>query len=753
LSRLPSFRFDLDVIPRFSLGRPGCLVRDPRTQNVFEFGAQEQFLIRLLDGVTPHEEILRRHADEFGAPLSQAHLDAFVRQLARQGLLEAEGCPRLPWRTLPEILAPEEFIVEANVSFGGGDRFLGFLAKLSGWIFSRPMQWLGAGVILFALATLFEGWPRFTSAIASKWGPQFFITMIIPSSLFLRSLRSIVQGVHCRARGGHVRAIGVTFLYYLLPSIYCDWWNDVVWIRSKSERFQRLASGLYLQALLWAVAMIGWRYSVPGTWPATLWLAATLAAALNFILANVNPLVQMEGYLILMNWLEVPRLRERANALFGAWLYLRPDPEPIRKDARRWFILYGGLAFAYVLFMIGLHLYFTWTWLTSSLQGPGAILCAAIVAYAFQKPILSYLGSLAPVRWLLDHDHPWRLRLTLVGAAAATSWALLLPYPYTTGGPMELRPVTHIDVRTDIEGLVEKVLVHEGDWVEKGQPLARLSMREKERNLESATGQLEEARAQLHLLEAGPRSEAVASARAAVRTAETASDFSRSRAARMLDLRRRNLVSPQEMENALAMRDLDGQKLEEARAHVQLVSSGARKEAVEALRAQVKSLQVVADDDATDVAHTTIASPVSGRVVTPHIDQLAGTYLEPGRRDLIAEIEDGRTVRAEVAVPEETISEVHLGAGVRLHAWAYLDRTFEGRVVSIAPVAAETDSSSPQPGKVAVRVLTEIANPEGLLKSDMTGYAKIAASRRPVWRVLFDPLVRFVMVEVWSWIP
>jgi putative peptide zinc metalloprotease protein len=318
---------------------------------------------------------------------------------------------------------------------------------------------------------------------------------------------------------------------------------------------------------------------------------------------------------------------------------------------------------------------------------------------------------------------------------------------------MELRPVTRLEVRTDIEGQVEKVLVHEGDWVEKGQPLARLSMREQERNLEEAQGQLEAARAQLQLLEAGPKSEAVASAQASVRTAETASDFSRTRALRMIDLRRRNLVSPQEMENALAIRDLDAQKLEEARVHQKLVSSGARKEAVEALRAQVKGLQAVADDDATDVAHTTIASPVSGRVVTPHIEQLAGTYLKPGRRDLVAEIEDGRTVRAEVAVPEETIGEVTLGAGVRLHAWAYHDRTFEGRVVSIAPVAAETDPSSPQPGKVAVRVLTEIANPEGLLKSDMTGYAKIAASRRPVWRVLFDPLVRFIMVEVWSWIP
>jgi multidrug resistance efflux pump len=753
VSRLPSFRFDLDVIPRFSQGRPGCLVRDPRTQNVFEFGAQEHFLIRLLEGVTAHEEILRRHADEFGAPLQQAHLDAFVRQLARQGLLEAEGCPRLPMRTLPEVLAPEEFIVEKSFSFGGCDRSLGFLARLFGWAFSTPMQVLGGGAILFALAILVEDWTRFTTATGSQWGPQFFITMIIPSSLILRSVRSIVQGVHCRARGGHVRAIGVTFLYYLLPSIYCDWWNDVVWIRSKSERFQRLASGLYLQAILWAVGMIGWRYALPNTWPAKLWLAATLAAALNFVLANVNPLVQMEGYLILMNWLEVPRLRERANALFGAWLYLRPDPEPVRRSARRWFILYGALAFAYVLFMIGLHLYFTWTWLTSSLQGPGAILCAFIVCYAFQKPILSFLGSLTAVRWLVDSTHPWRLRLALSLTTAVALWALLLPYPYETGGPMALRPVTHLEVRTDIEGLVETVLVHEGEWVEAGQPLARLSMRVQERNLQAAQGQVDAARAQLRLLEAGAKSEAVASAEAAVRTAETALDFSRALAARMLVLRRADLVPPQALENALAMRDMDGQKLEEARAKVTLVSSGARKEAIEALKSQVSSDEAMAANDATDLAHTTITSPVGGRVVTPHIEELAGTYVKPGQKDLIAEIEDGRIVRAEVQVPESSIADVQVGAAVRLHTWAYHERTFEGRVVSIAPAAAATDSGSPEPGMVAVRVLTEIANPDGLLKSEMTGYAKIASARRPVWRVLSDPLTRFVMVEVWSWIP
>jgi putative peptide zinc metalloprotease protein len=753
VSRLPSFRFDLDVIPRFSQGRPGCLVRDPKTQNVFEFGPQEHFLCRLIDGVTPHEEVLRRHADEFGAPLSQAHLDAFVHMLARQGLLETEGCPRLPWRTIPEVFAPEEFIVEKSFSFGRCERFLNVLARLFGWAFSTPMQWLGGGVILFGLSILFYQWSRFTGATASQWGPQFFLTMIVPSSLVLRSIRSLVQGVHCRAQGRTVRAIGVSFLYYLLPSIYCDWWNDVVWIRSKQERFERLASGLYMQALLWAVTLIGWCYSAPMGTPATLWLAASLAAALNFVLANVNPLVQMEGYLILMNWLEVPRLRERANALFGAWLYRRADPEPVRRAPRRWFILYGGLSFAYVLLLISLHVYFTWTWLTGSLEGPGAILFFFIVLYVFQKPILSLIGSLRAVRWLLDAAHPWRLRLSLGGTAAVTAWVLLLPCPYETGGPMAMRPVTRLDVRTDIAGLVEKVVVREGDWVEAGQPLVRLSMREQERNLEKAQGELDAARAQLRLLQAGPKDEAVASAQATVSSAATASDFSFNRASKMIDLRKQNLVSPQDLENALAERDLDGQKLEEARAKLQLVSSGARKEAIEALEDQVRSLEAVAANYAVDVAHTTITSPVSGRVVTPHLDELAGSYVQPGEQDLIAEIEDGRTVRAEVAVPEARIADVQVGAGVRLHTWAYHDRTFEGRVVSIAPIASETDAASPLPGTVAVRVLTEIANPEGLLKSDMTGYAKIVSSRRPVWRVLFEPFIRWVSVEVWSWLP
>jgi putative peptide zinc metalloprotease protein len=390
-------------------------------------------------------------------------------------------------------------------------------------------------------------------------------------------------------------------------------------------------------------------------------------------------------------------------------------------------------------------------------------------------PFLAVLGSApqsAPAPILKPRTRPyrrlfrWALALGITGAVVAAGF---IPYPYHAGGAFMILPMTRVEVRTELEGLVEAVLVHEGEWVEAGQPIARLSLRVHERNLEAAQGQLDEARAQLLLLEAGPTAEEVESAETAVRTAQTAAAWSRARADRYVQLRKDHLVSDQDFENALRQRDVDAQALEEARANLNLVSSGARKEQLEALRAQVKSLQAVADNYKTDVAHTTVTSPISGHIVTPRIEELAGTYLKPGQRDLIAEIEDGRTVRAEVEVPEEDIADVKVGSEVTVVTWAFHQQSFKGKVARIAPVAAAAEADAqtavvdqpgqgPTPVQVAssdraVRVITEIPNPDGLLKSDMTGYAKIATGPRPVWDVLLRPFLRWCMVEVWYWIP
>jgi putative peptide zinc metalloprotease protein len=161
---------------------------------------------------------------------------------------------------------------------------------------------------------------------------------------------------------------------------------------------------------------------------------------------------------------------------------------------------------------------------------------------------------------------------------------------------------------------------------------------------------------------------------------------------------------------------------------------------------------------------------MAGWVVTPRIEEMAGTYLKPGQRDLVVQIEDSRTIRAEVEVPEQDVGAVIVGAEVKVVPWAFHDVTFHGTVTAIAPVAASNNAESSTATVVgagqggtqvslsgsperAVRVITEIPNPDGVLKTDMTGYAKIATGKRPVWDVLFRPVIRWFKVEVWYWIP
>ena len=114
---------------------------------------------------------------------------------------------------------------------------------------------------------------------------------------------------------------------------------------------------------------------------------------------------------------------------------------------------------------------------------------------------------------------------------------------------------------------------------------------------------------------------------------------------------------------------------------------------------------------------------------------------------MLAQIEQTGNRLAEVKVPESAIGEVREGAAARARAWAYPGTSFDGEVIAIAP-AADTATY----GQV-VRVQLTISDPEGRLKSGMTGSAKIEGGRYPAVYVFTRALWRFFMVEVWSWLP
>jgi hypothetical protein len=118
------------------------------------------------------------------------------------------------------------------------------------------------------------------------------------------------------------------------------------------------------------------------------------------------------------------------------------------------------------------------------------------------------------------------------------------------------------------------------------------------------------------------------------------------------------------------------------------------------------------------------------------------------RGDLIAKVYEQSVVTAEISVPEKEIADVAVGQSVVVKARAFPNRTFTSRITAIAPVAIEDDRGL---GGRVIRVMTDIDNRSGLLKSEMTGNAKIYCGSRRIVELATRRMTRYVRVEFWSW--
>ncbi|MEC4982594.1 MAG: efflux RND transporter periplasmic adaptor subunit [Oscillatoria sp. PMC 1068.18] len=194
------------------------------------------------------------------------------------------------------------------------------------------------------------------------------------------------------------------------------------------------------------------------------------------------------------------------------------------------------------------------------------------------------------------------------------------------------------------------------------------------------------------------------------------------------------------------------QNVAEKKAQLALVMSGthpdeiaAAREDVEAAKAELKQKEQELTNVESQLESSNLVMPFDGRIITAYVDQKAGTYLEQGQTFAVAE--DDRNIRGEIEVPETDVGEFAIGNMTEVKLSAYPNETLLGRVVSVEPTAIE------KPNGRFIKVIIELPNTQRLLKSGMTGYAKIEGTTMPVIVAFTRPVVRFVQIEVWSWIP
>jgi HlyD family secretion protein len=240
-----------------------------------------------------------------------------------------------------------------------------------------------------------------------------------------------------------------------------------------------------------------------------------------------------------------------------------------------------------------------------------------------------------------------------------------------------------IDLRAQLFGKVDEILVREGQTVEAGAELIRLDGARQEYECAAAEADLAAAEAELERLTNGARDaeRREASANVAAMSAELCG--ARQRHERLSSLRKTGAAAAQEVDDLETDINRLIAQLDAARARQELLEAPARDDEVRRARAKVAAAAAQLKLARHECEKTTLRAPYSAQVL--RINVHAGELSDPEATEPALIVADTSRLYVRAYVDEYDAPRVQKGLNARLSADGLGDRELRGRVVRLAP--------------------------------------------------------------------
>lgn len=229
-----------------------------------------------------------------------------------------------------------------------------------------------------------------------------------------------------------------------------------------------------------------------------------------------------------------------------------------------------------------------------------------------------------------------------------------------------IEPVREVEVRPRIAGIIEHILVDEGDDVKPGQPLVEI-----ERDLLASQAR---------------------EAKAAVREARVELRYAKIEVDRAATLQQSGAASPQQGDTARAR--------------------------YERAQAALARAEAAYDTLSTELSYATVVSPLAGRVLDVNAEE--GQAVSPVTAvtggTLLLSLAGTDSLNLEGLVDENEVARVEVGQEARIRTEAFPDRVFKGRVKEIAPLGQRVQNVT------YFQVKIQVTDPDAsLLRPRMSG--------------------------------
>jgi len=328
------------VVVSHLTGREGdyYILKNPETRTYYRLSDRDFFLWQLMDGERSAKDLVVAYFMEYGsfafprvaglieglrAALCLAEKPLYVYQQAAQQI--ARRRPGFRLNQLWSAFLQKQFVIQ------GLDRGLGAIYKYGGFLlYTWPMQILYVVVSLIGLVLFGRSFFGSSYGVVTIHG-SYILGLI---GLFVANLASIF--VHEMAHALTVKHFkrevrrGGVMIYLGLPAFWVDTMD--IWLEGKKPRLAVSWAGPYSGLILAGVGSMALAY-----WPH----AAINPLLFQFcflsyltVLFNLNPLLELDGYYMLMDWLEIPLLRHKSLDFLRTGL-LEKIKVSLKKGARR----------------------------------------------------------------------------------------------------------------------------------------------------------------------------------------------------------------------------------------------------------------------------------------------------------------------------------------------------------------------------------------------------------------------------------
>jgi len=765
----PKFRKDLIISQQEFEGKTYYVIKDPLTRKFFRLKEPEYFITQNLDGIRSNQDLIEQFEKKFTVKLDLPTLENFLSRLEKLGFLKGEisqrELSRLQYRAEKEKSLIRKILFIKLKAFDP-DKFLDKLLKKFKFLYGKGFLYFSLFVIFLALIITISNW----GDLGYSFRGLFHLTTIVKlwvAFLLIALVHELGHALTCKYFGGEVHEMGFLLIYFQ-PAFFTNV-SDAWMFKEKKKKLLVSWAGIYIHLLLWATATLLWRITDLET-QLNSFLFVVMIVSGVLIIFNFNPLIKLDGYYLLSDWLEIPNLRKKAFGYLGSFFrnkILKTEEKVVEVSSRekKIFPWYGTLSILYSFLLILYFFIKAGNFLVSRYQGYGFALFLVILYFIFQQPLKIVLAGGFHLFWIKKERVMKPKKVFIYSGiilvliilfflvkldlkinqecefAALESYTIInnssegfLEEQLYQEDKEEKRQVNILKLISSTYGMANlEPLVKEGQRVRKGEVIVHLLSSQYTSELEENEAAIRKEKANLELLEKGARPEEIEQAEEQVRKAEMKLQSSEKELNRLKELKSQNLISKEEWEKKESDYNVLVSELNIARNNLKILKKGAKEEEIEMSKAEIGGLEAKARFFKDQVSASDLKTPISGIV----------TQVRPAGE--IISIANYDTMRVLIPVSEKDLDVIKLGQKVKAKVRSFPFKSFSGVVTRIAYQGEKYKS------RQIFLVTSKIDNTQFLLKPGMTGQAKIYCGKRNILSLLFRRIVRWLRVEVWSW--